>query len=197
MGGCCSGQAVLWCVTAFVVLPGIIMKCTCPLSHGVKSWLYHLQQVKCKHHCLQPLLSVHKRACDMDNNVHNWQSDTRPMPVALHWCTKQLAPVNQCSNSGSPALAVCASLSPFVLCCAAGDLSRNRSVGLRLGRGEKLQDIIASMHGAVAEGVLTSKSAHELSMRLRVEVPIIEGIWRVIHSEPGLQLRSRHARRGM
>lgn len=62
-----------------------------------------------------------------------------------------------------------------------GDLSRNRSVGLRLGRGERLADITASMHGAVAEGVLTSRAAYELSKRLRVEVPIIEGIWRVIH----------------
>jgi glycerol-3-phosphate dehydrogenase len=62
-----------------------------------------------------------------------------------------------------------------------GDLSRNRTVGLRLGRGEALAAITASMHGAVAEGVLTSRSAYNLSRRLGVEVPIIEGIWRVIH----------------
>jgi glycerol-3-phosphate dehydrogenase (NAD(P)+) len=64
-----------------------------------------------------------------------------------------------------------------------GDLSRNRTVGLRLGRGEALAAITASMHGAVAEGVLTSRSAYALSRRLGVEVPIIEGIWRVIHVE--------------
>ena len=39
---------------------------------------------------------------------------------------------------------------------AAGDLSRNRTVGLRIGKGEKLSAIVDSMH-AVAEGVLTSK----------------------------------------
>jgi glycerol-3-phosphate dehydrogenase len=42
------------------------------------------------------------------------------------------------------------------------------------------------MHGAVAEGVLTSRSAYALSRRLGVEVPIIEGIWRVIHGESSL-----------
>lgn len=48
--------------------------------------------------------------------------------------------------------------------CAAGDLSRNRTVGLRLGKGEALDDIIASMT-AVAEGVLTSRSAHLLAKK--------------------------------
>jgi glycerol-3-phosphate dehydrogenase (NAD(P)+) len=71
-----------------------------------------------------------------------------------------------------------------------GDLSRNRTVGLRLGRGEALAAITASMHGAVAEGVLTSRSAYALSRRLGVEVPIIEGIWRVIHGEGSLPLVS-------
>ena len=43
-----------------------------------------------------------------------------------------------------------------------GDLSRNRTVGIRLGKGEQLKDIIDSMK-AVAEGVLTSKSTHQLA----------------------------------
>ncbi|KAF6266827.1 NAD-dependent glycerol-3-phosphate dehydrogenase [Scenedesmus sp. NREL 46B-D3] len=73
-----------------------------------------------------------------------------------------------------------AGMGDLVLTCT-GDLSRNRTVGLRLGRGELLGAITASMHGAVAEGVLTSRSAYSLSRRLGVEVPIIEGIWRVIH----------------
>ena len=44
----------------------------------------------------------------------------------------------------------------------AGDLSRNRTVGIRLGKGEKLKDITDSMK-AVAEGVLTSQSASQLA----------------------------------
>ena len=51
----------------------------------------------------------------------------------------------------------------------AGDLSRNRTVGLRIGRGESLGDIMGGMT-AVAEGVLTSKSAHALASKLGVEV---------------------------
>ena len=50
-------------------------------------------------------------------------------------------------------------------CGLAGDLSRNRTVGLRLGKGEALKDIIASMK-AVAEGVLTSRSAHLLAQKV-------------------------------
>ena len=42
--------------------------------------------------------------------------------------------------------------------CCPGDLSRNRTVGLRIGKGEKLADIVGNMT-AVAEGVLTSKCA--------------------------------------
>ena len=47
-----------------------------------------------------------------------------------------------------------------------GDLSRNRTVGLRIGQGESLAAITASMT-AVAEGVLTSKCALRLRLRLR------------------------------
>jgi len=46
--------------------------------------------------------------------------------------------------------------------------------------GEKLSEIVGNMT-AVAEGVLTSRSAHALAQRLGVEAPIIEGIFRVIH----------------
>eukprot|EP00878_Enallax_costatus_P006700 GHUV01007024.1.p1 GENE.GHUV01007024.1~~GHUV01007024.1.p1 ORF type:complete len:332 (+),score=54.13 GHUV01007024.1:182-1177(+) len=77
-----------------------------------------------------------------------------------------------------------AGMGDLVLTCT-GDLSRNRTVGLRLGRGEKLSEITSSMHGAVAEGVLTSKSAHNLALKLSVECPIIEGIYRVIHGKTG------------
>ncbi|PNG99990.1 Glycerol-3-phosphate dehydrogenase [NAD(P)+], partial [Tetrabaena socialis] len=61
------------------------------------------------------------------------------------------------------------------------DLSRNRTVGLRLGRGERLADIQASMGGAVAEGVPTCKAVHHLAQRLQVECPIMSGIYAVIH----------------
>ncbi|KAI8477206.1 MAG: NAD-dependent glycerol-3-phosphate dehydrogenase [Monoraphidium minutum] len=68
----------------------------------------------------------------------------------------------------------------LVLTCT-GDLSRNRTVGLRIGKGEKLDDITHSMGGAVAEGVLTSRSAYELARRMGTHCPTIEAIYRVIH----------------
>lgn len=64
----------------------------------------------------------------------------------------------------------------------AGDLSRNRTVGLRLGKGESLEDITAGMK-AVAEGILTSRAAHDLAAKLQVQAPIIDGIYRVIHEK--------------
>jgi glycerol-3-phosphate dehydrogenase (NAD(P)+) len=51
--------------------------------------------------------------------------------------------------------------------------SRNHAVGERLGRGERLADIISSMN-MVAEGVPTTYSAHECARRLGVETPIID-----------------------
>jgi glycerol-3-phosphate dehydrogenase (NAD(P)+) len=64
-----------------------------------------------------------------------------------------------------------AGLGDLVLTCTGG-LSRNRSVGVELGRGGKLSDIIAGMHGMVAEGVFTTHVAIELARVHKVEMPI-------------------------
>ncbi|MDR3748906.1 MAG: NAD(P)-dependent glycerol-3-phosphate dehydrogenase [Acidobacteriota bacterium] len=64
-----------------------------------------------------------------------------------------------------------AGLGDLVLTCTGG-LSRNRSVGVELGRGRKLDDIIAGMHGMVAEGVLTTNAAVGLAHKAGVEMPI-------------------------
>jgi len=66
-----------------------------------------------------------------------------------------------------------AGLGDLVLTCT-GDLSRNRTVGVELGKGRKLPDIIAGMHGAVAEGVFTTKAAVGLARKKEVEMPITE-----------------------
>jgi glycerol-3-phosphate dehydrogenase (NAD(P)+) len=66
-----------------------------------------------------------------------------------------------------------AGLGDLVLTCTGG-LSRNRSVGVELGRGRKLDEIIAGMHGTVAEGVLTTRAAVGLARHVGVEMPIIE-----------------------
>jgi glycerol-3-phosphate dehydrogenase (NAD(P)+) len=64
-------------------------------------------------------------------------------------------------------------LGDLVLTCTGG-LSRNRSVGVELGRGRKLEEIIADMHGMVAEGVLTTNAAVGLARSVGVEMPIID-----------------------
>jgi glycerol-3-phosphate dehydrogenase (NAD(P)+) len=57
--------------------------------------------------------------------------------------------------------------------------SRNRSVGVEIGKGRKLPDILAEMV-MVAEGVATTQSAFELARRVGVEVPIIDQVHRIL-----------------
>jgi glycerol-3-phosphate dehydrogenase (NAD(P)+) len=61
-----------------------------------------------------------------------------------------------------------------------GALSRNRRVGVALGEGRKLEDILSSMR-AVAEGVRTTQSVVELAHALRVEMPIAEKMYSVLY----------------
>lgn len=73
-----------------------------------------------------------------------------------------------------------AGLGDLVLTCTGG-LSRNRSVGVELGRGKKLPDIIAGMHGMVAEGVFTTTAAVGLAHARGVEMPITEQMHAILH----------------
>lgn len=74
-----------------------------------------------------------------------------------------------------------AGLGDLVLTCTGG-LSRNRSVGVELGRGRKLPEILAAMHGAVAEGIFTTTAAVGLARAHGVELPIAEQIHAILHS---------------
>ncbi len=73
-----------------------------------------------------------------------------------------------------------AGLGDLVLTCTGG-LSRNRSVGVELGKGKKLDDIIASMRGMVAEGVLTTNAAVGLAKKMDCEMPITSQMYAVLH----------------
>ena len=59
---------------------------------------------------------------------------------------------------------------------------RNRHVGERLGKGEKLKDILASMK-MVAEGVWTTKSVHDEAQQLGIDMPITAEIYRVLYED--------------
>lgn len=72
-----------------------------------------------------------------------------------------------------------AGMGDLVLTCT-GSLSRNRTVGYRLGQGESLEEILADMT-AVAEGVKTSEAVYGLARRHQVEMPITEQVYAIVH----------------
>jgi glycerol-3-phosphate dehydrogenase (NAD(P)+) len=69
----------------------------------------------------------------------------------------------------------------LVLTCT-GDLSRNRTVGIKLGQGKKLSTILDEMN-MVAEGVKTTKSAWNLARKMDVEMPILEQVYQVLYND--------------
>ena len=79
-----------------------------------------------------------------------------------------------------------AGLGDLVLTCT-GELSRNRYVGVELGRGRKLGEILSEMR-EVAEGVKTTRSVYELGRRLGIEMPITESIHALLYEDkPALE----------
>jgi glycerol-3-phosphate dehydrogenase (NAD(P)+) len=75
-------------------------------------------------------------------------------------------------------LAGLAGLGDLVLTCT-GSLSRNRSVGVEVGRGVPLDEILAGRE-TVAEGVVTTRSARALAAREEIEMPIVDAVYRVL-----------------
>ena len=73
-----------------------------------------------------------------------------------------------------------AGLGDLVLTCT-GALSRNRSVGVELGRGRTLPEIMGAMHGMIAEGVFTTHAAVLLAQSHGVEMPITEQMHSILH----------------
>jgi glycerol-3-phosphate dehydrogenase (NAD(P)+) len=71
-----------------------------------------------------------------------------------------------------------AGIGDLVLTCT-GSLSRNRTVGLEIGRGRSLSEILAGRE-TVAEGVTTTESAKALAEREGVEMPIVSAVHRVL-----------------
>ncbi len=72
-----------------------------------------------------------------------------------------------------------AGLGDLVLTCT-GDLSRNYTVGRKIGQGLKLKEVLKEMH-MVAEGVKTARSVYHLAARLGVEMPISQAVYRILY----------------
>ena len=74
-----------------------------------------------------------------------------------------------------------AGIGDLILTCT-GDLSRNHTVGVKIGRGEKVGDILSEMR-MVAEGVKTARSVYNLSRKLDVDMPIFHEAYRILYED--------------
>ena len=74
-----------------------------------------------------------------------------------------------------------ACLGDLMLTCT-GTLSRNHTVGMQLGEGKKLGDILCEMQ-MVAEGIKTAKSVYNLSSKLNVEMPISHEVYHILYED--------------
>ena len=85
----------------------------------------------------------------------------------------------------------------LVLTCT-GSLSRNRTVGQALGQGRKLPEILKSLGGKVAEGVLTTEAALGLARKHEIEMPITEQMALILNEgkEPQQAIRELMLRPG-
>ncbi len=72
-----------------------------------------------------------------------------------------------------------AGVGDLVLTCT-GDVSRNHTVGKKIGEGMKLNEILSEMR-MVAEGVKTARSVYNLSRKLGVEMPISHEVYHVLY----------------
>ena len=70
---------------------------------------------------------------------------------------------------------------------ATSDLSRNRRVGLGLGAGRRLADILADL-GHVAEGVVTAREVVRLAAKTHVDMPITTAVWRLLDGQVSVQV---------
>lgn len=98
--------------------------------------------------------------------------------------TRGLAEVTRLAlalGAKSETMAGLAGLGDLVLTCT-GELSRNRHVGVELGRGRKLADILSEMR-EVAEGVKTTRAIYQLSKRLDVDMPITASIHALLYED--------------
>ena len=119
-----------------------------------------------------------------NNNVRVNQQGGVDLPPEMQQFTRGLAEVIRLAvKLGADPLTVTglAGLGDLVLTCT-GELSRNRSVGLRLGKGEKLSDILAGMK-QVAEGVRNTLAVDDVARAQNVEMPITAQMRRLLFED--------------
>jgi glycerol-3-phosphate dehydrogenase (NAD(P)+) len=93
----------------------------------------------------------------------------------------EMARLGAAQGAQAETFAGLAGMGDLVLTCT-GDLSRNRTVGMELGRGRRLGEILRGMR-MVAEGVKTTLSAYHLAQKLKVAMPITEQMYRILYED--------------
>ncbi len=93
----------------------------------------------------------------------------------------EIAKLAMARGGSALTLAGLAGVGDLVLTCN-GELSRNRTVGYEMGRGRALDSVLVGL-GHVAEGIKTAKSAHQLSKKLGVEMPITSEVYAVLYED--------------
>jgi glycerol-3-phosphate dehydrogenase (NAD(P)+) len=122
---------------------------------------------------LKNVIAIAAGACDGLGFGHNTRAALITRGLA------EIARIAIAKGGNVLSLAGLAGMGDLVLTCT-GELSRNRTVGFELGRGKRLDQVLASL-GHVAEGVRTAKSAHDLARKLDVELPICNEVYAVLY----------------
>ena len=93
----------------------------------------------------------------------------------------EMTRLGRAMGARSETFAGLAGMGDLVLTCT-GDLSRNRTVGIKLGQGMSLSAILAEMR-MVAEGVKTTESARNLARKLGIDMPITEKVFSILYED--------------
>jgi len=122
---------------------------------------------------LKNVIAIAAGACDGLGYGHNSRAALITRGLA------EIVRLSMAKGGNALTLAGLAGLGDLVLTCT-GELSRNRTVGVEMGRGRRLPDVLNRL-GHVAEGVRTAKSAYDLGRKFNVEMPITTEVYRVLY----------------
>ncbi|NQU64182.1 MAG: NAD(P)H-dependent glycerol-3-phosphate dehydrogenase [SAR324 cluster bacterium] len=77
-------------------------------------------------------------------------------------------------------------LGDLALTCYSPKSSHNKNFGKRLGKGETVTEILATMGGTIAEGYFTTKAVWDISQKKQIDLPLCDGIYQVIYNNKSL-----------
>ena len=145
--------------------------------HGQTFRAYHTEDIigVCVGGSLKNVMAI---ACGVSDGA-GFGSNTRAAII-----TRGLAEISRLAvamGANPLTLMGLAGMGDLVLTCT-GNLSRNRRVGLALGEGRTLQDILEEL-GEVAEGVTTAKSAWDLARKMEVDLPITQQVYQLLYED--------------